>query len=238
MRRYLGKTTRYVLRPWLAGQILKMKSSGDHPQEWVKMVFDVFQNGFSSHLRWSIRPSQVPEEITSLVDIVKILAPSIVLEIGTASGGTLFLWTKTASPDAMIISIDLPGGAFGGGYPKERIPYYKSFASDNQKISLLREDSHSLVTLDEVKGIIDNRKVDFLFIDGDHSYEGVKKDFEMYSGLVRKGGIVAFHDICHHVGVATCNVELFWSEIKNSYKFKEIIKDSNQEWAGIGVLYM
>jgi cephalosporin hydroxylase len=166
------------------------------------------------------------------------LAPSIVLEIGTASGGTLFLWTKTASPDAMIISIDLPGGAFGGGYPKERIPYYKSFASDNQKISLLREDSHSLVTLDEVKGIIDNRKVDFLFIDGDHSYEGVKKDFEMYSGLVRKGGIVAFHDICHHVGVATCNVELFWSETKNSYKFKEIIKDSNQEWAGIGVLYM
>jgi predicted O-methyltransferase YrrM len=40
-----------------------------------------------------------------------------------------------------------------------------------------------------------DNKVDFLFIDADHSYEGVKKDFEMYSPLVRKGGIIAFHDI-------------------------------------------
>jgi hypothetical protein len=30
--------------------------------------------------------------------------------------------------------------------------------------------------------------VDFLFIDGDHTYEGVKKDFEMYSPLVRREG--------------------------------------------------
>jgi hypothetical protein len=34
-----------------------------------------------------------------------------------------------------------------------------------------------------------------LFIDGDHTYEGVRRDFEMYSPLVRKGGIIAFHDI-------------------------------------------
>jgi predicted O-methyltransferase YrrM len=36
---------------------------------------------------------------------------------------------------------------------------------------------------------------DFLFIDGDHTYQGVKQDFQMYSPLVKKGGIVAFHDI-------------------------------------------
>jgi len=41
-----------------------------------------------------------------------------------------------------------------------------------------------------VKKILAGRQVDFLFIDGDHSYEGVKKDFEMYSSLVRKGGVV------------------------------------------------
>ena len=33
--------------------------------------------------------------------------------------------------------------------------------------------------------------IDFLFLDGDHSYEGVRRDFENYAPLVRPGGIVA-----------------------------------------------
>ncbi|MEO0196406.1 MAG: class I SAM-dependent methyltransferase [candidate division WOR-3 bacterium] len=43
--------------------------------------------------------------------------------------------------------------------------------------------------------MLGNSKLDFLFIEGNHSYEGVKMDFEMYFPLVRKGGIIAFHDI-------------------------------------------
>jgi len=34
--------------------------------------------------------------------------------------------------------------------------------------------------LKKIKAILRDKKVDFLFIDADHSYEGVKKDFEMY----------------------------------------------------------
>jgi predicted O-methyltransferase YrrM len=60
---------------------------------------------------------------------------------------------------------------------------------------LIQGDSHSIETLRKIEGILKGRKVDFLFIDADHSYEGVKKDFEMYSPLVRKGGIIAFYDI-------------------------------------------
>lgn len=37
-------------------------------------------------------------------------------------------------------------------------------------------------------------KIDFLHIDADHSYEGVKKDFEMYTNLLSKKGIVSIHD--------------------------------------------
>lgn len=36
--------------------------------------------------------------------------------------------------------------------------------------------------------------IDFLFIDGDHSIAGCKKDYQLYSGKVRKGGFIAFHD--------------------------------------------
>lgn len=37
-------------------------------------------------------------------------------------------------------------------------------------------------------------KIDFLFIDGDHSYEGVKKDFELYSTILNDNGVIIIHD--------------------------------------------
>ena len=37
-------------------------------------------------------------------------------------------------------------------------------------------------------------QIDFLFIDGDHSYEGVKIDFELYSNLLTDNGIIIIHD--------------------------------------------
>jgi hypothetical protein len=33
-----------------------------------------------------------------------------------------------------------------------------------------------------------------LFIDGDHSYEGVKKDFELYSKILSDNGLIIIHD--------------------------------------------
>jgi predicted O-methyltransferase YrrM len=79
-------------------------------------------------------------------------------------------------------------------------------------------------------------KVDFLFIDGDHSYEGVKSDFEMYSGLVRPGGLIVFHDICKHAKAMGCHVDLFWEEVKNERRTREFVEDANQGTCGIGVI--
>jgi len=92
------------------------------------------------------------------------------MDIGTANGNTLFLFTKFAPENAKIISIDLPGG-----YAKWKISLFKAFAKNKQKIYLLRIDSCSKKTLEKVKRILDKQKLDFLFIDGDHSYEGLKK---------------------------------------------------------------
>ena len=213
----------------------KMKNC-DNLDQSIKLVFSYKKFGID------IKPMQVMTEIGRLLRILEQLRPETLLEIGTARGGTLFLFTRIASPTATFISIDLPGGMFGGGYEDWRIALYKSFALDRQKIYLIRADSHSINTLNNVKSIIDDKKIDFLFIDGDHSYEGVKKDFEMYSTLVRKGGIIAFHDIVPHdrahdpCGVV--GVPRFWNEIKHSYKYLEIVKDWSQGWAGIGVLYV
>ena len=185
-----------------------------------------------------IRPSQIKEEFLELLKIFKEQNSKYILEIGTASGGTLFCFCKLAKNDATLISIDLPEGPFGGGYPKWKIPIYRSFAKNNQKIYLIRDDSHKSETLEKLKSILGNEKIDFLFIDGDHTYEGVRKDFEMYSPLVANGGIIAFHDIVLHPPETFCEVHKFWKEVKHRYKHMEIVKNWNQGWAGIGMLYV
>ncbi|GBD03455.1 hypothetical protein HRbin19_00741 [bacterium HR19] len=142
-----------------------------------------------------IAPFQSRREILNFLQIISKIKPGAVLEIGTARGGTLFLISRTASEDATIVTIDLPGGKFGGGYSEWRKFLYKYFALPKQKIYPLIMDSHRKETLEKVKSILNGRKIDLLFIDGDHSYEGVKRDFEMYSELVAEGGIIVFHDI-------------------------------------------
>jgi len=207
--------------------------------EKINNVDDAIDFAFSfQYLTFSIKPGQVKHEIAKLLEIVKELEPKIILEIGTAGGGTLFLFSSIADPEATIISLDLPGGAFGGGYPEWKMPLYQSFVKIGQKMSLLRADSHKLETLELVKKALEYGMIDFLFIDGDHTYEGVKMDFEMYSPLVREGGIIAFHDIIEHPPETGCNVNTFWNEIKSRYEYLEIIEDPKQNWAGIGVIYL
>jgi len=45
------------------------------------------------------------------------------------------------------------------------------------------------------------KKIDFLFIDGNHSYEGVQRDIQDWIPLVKKNGIVCFHDYPEVLGV-------------------------------------
>ncbi|MFW9895921.1 MAG: CmcI family methyltransferase [Candidatus Thorarchaeota archaeon] len=205
----------------------------------IKNIDNALNFAFSfQYFAFTIRTAQVKYEINKLLEILNDLNPKIILEIGTAGGGTLFLFTRIAHPKATIISVDLPGGSFGGGYASWKIPIYKSFTIDNQKMKLLRVDSHNLKTLEHVKNLIKDAKVDFLFIDGDHTYEGVKMDFEMYSGLVREGGIIALHDIVEHTLESGCEVNKFWDEIKHNYKHQELIKDIKQTAAGIGLIFL
>ena len=204
---------------------------------WTTVLDYVFSDNVVSLL---IRPMQIQEEVAQLLGILDSIKPRIILEIGTAHGGTLFLWTRIATEDALLISIDLPGGLFGGGYPRLKAILYKRFAMSRQKIALLRADSHDLGTLKKVEQLIGDNGIDFLFIDGDHSYEGVKKDYEMYSPLVKSGGIIAFHDIVPGPTECVGGVPRFWSELKRSLpkeKYVEIVNDWSQGGYGIGVVF-
>jgi predicted O-methyltransferase YrrM len=210
--------------------------------EYVDLTYDL-HNALPSFLGrarvfLSIAPVQVRSELLYLLNILKEIRPRRILEIGTAKGGTLFCFTRVASEDAVIISVDLPGGPFGGGYPSLRTPLYRLFALQNQQILLIRGDSHKMETLNKIKKILNGETLDFLFIDGDHTYDGVKKDFQMYSGLVRKGGIIAFHDICPGPRETVGGVPIFWNRIKKNFNHEEIVENLKQGGYGIGVIYM
>ncbi len=183
------------------------------------------------------RPYQVRWEILSLLKIVRELQPRTVLEIGTARGGTLLFWTRSIPEDAHLISIDLPAGNFGDGYVTWRGPVYRSLAMGHQRIELLRGDSHSASTLAQTRELLNGMQVDFLFIDAGHTYSDVKQDFEMYSGLVRPGGLIAFHDVAVHPPATGCEVHRFWSQVKSQYESGEFIENPEQGWAGIGYLW-
>ncbi|HEX3436509.1 MAG TPA: class I SAM-dependent methyltransferase [Pseudacidobacterium sp.] len=183
-----------------------------------------------------ISPMQVRSEIKPLLEMVRGMRPRTVLEIGTARGGTLFLWTRVVAENAHLISIDLPGGAFGGGYAWWRKPVYQSFATSKQKLDLLRGNSHSMDALTRIRKLLDGEPVDLLFIDAGHTYDDVQQDFSMYSPLVRPGGLIVFHDIAEHPKEKNCDVYRFWSEIKQQYDSGEFIEDPHQGWAGIGYL--
>lgn len=181
----------------------------------------------------SIEPIQRKEEISELLRLIEKNRPRVVLEIGTAKGGTLFLFCEFSDPKATVVSVDLPAG-----YPKWKIPLYQSFAGDEQSIHLIRSDSHDRRTLEKIRVILGGRPIDFLFVDGDHTYEGVKQDFMMYGPLVRNGGLIAFHDIIAGPPELAGEVHRFWEEVKENFKYIEFVKNRDGHAFGIGVIYI
>jgi hypothetical protein len=81
---------------------------------------------------------------------------------------------------------------------------------------------------------------------GDHRYEGVAADYDLFHRLVRPGGIVAFHDIVPDsrsrggpdTGTDAGGVPRFWDEVRSRFPAtaSELIESPAQDACGIGVL--
>ncbi|MFX1328694.1 MAG: class I SAM-dependent methyltransferase [Promethearchaeota archaeon] len=177
-------------------------------------------------------------ELIEYLKLIKSIKPKIILDIGTAMGGTLFLLSRFSAPDALLISVDLPEIFVGGRKFPNNPSFFKIFTKKKQKVILIRDDSHKFSTFNSIKKVLNNRKIDILFIDGDHSYEGLKQDFEMYKPLVKSGGLVCFHDIVSGSYKKVGDVPKFWNNIRNEFNYREIVENWNQEGFGIGILFI
>jgi len=195
-------------------------------------------------------------EILALQELLRYEKISRILEIGTWSGGTALLWAQMVSRynGGIVYCCDL---SFDYGVfinPLLGIKYGpKQLYADTpweKYVKELKGDSHDPVFVERVKREI-NTSVDMLFIDGDHSYEGVKADFENFSSLVKLGGYIVFHDILDRDEDPgdpirpNVRVSLLWNELKKQYRWWEFI-DNNEYYCyetllpsncmGIGVI--
>ena len=128
--------------------------------------------------------SQESREFKWLVNIVDEINPAIIIEIGSSPGSSLRFWCEIASKNNnnMIISVDLNNDREW------------CLTREKSNLHIVTGDSTHINTINEVETILNGRKADFLFIDGNHEYDYVKRDFENYSKFVRNGGIVGFDD--------------------------------------------
>jgi predicted O-methyltransferase YrrM len=174
---------------------------------------------------------QIETEILALASAVAWLKPARVLEIGSDLGGTFYLWSQIAT--GTKISVDIPGGRFGRAEAREARGRMASFS---QGCRLIDGDSHEPSTFETVAAGLDGARLDFLFIDGDHSEAGVRRDWEMYSPLVRPGGMAAFHDVndTPRHRAQGCLVGRFWTALAG----EKITISSGADWGGIGVVRM
>jgi len=163
-----------------------------------------------------------PKEFDYLISLAK--GKESILEIGSKYGQTLFM-LASAMAGKRVVSVDLPNIPPWGDTSEDSL---RGIISDLKKTGydahLFLGDSKDPEIVEKVKSL---GPFDMVFIDGDHTYDGVKRDWENYGSL---GKIVVFHDIVenhkHNIGVWK-----FWRELEGNKE--EFIADGSP--AGVGV---
>ncbi len=148
---------------------------------------------------------------------------SLIIELGSWNGRSSRAIADNLPADAKLLCVDTFSGSSGEPdahkTAKEREgdgAFMKFFANLYDHIMLGRvipvrmESGNAAETLTKM-GV----KADMVFIDADHSYEGVKRDIQLWQPLVKDGGILCGHDYnlpeqsWDWVGVRDCVDEMF-----------------------------
>jgi len=170
--------------------------------------------------RW--RACQQPRELAGLLALVR--PGDLVVEVGCDAGGVL--WALQQAGAGRVVGVDLPATGFSTGQ-----------ALDPHGAEIVVGNSHQETTLRRFEGLLDGEPIDLLFIDADHTYQGVKRDHQLYGPLVRPGGLIAFHDICHHHLLPQVRVDRLWWELQSKHpgRTREIIYRQRPWGTGMGI---
>ena len=138
--------------------------------------------------------------VKGLTPYIKRLGDNIVgVEIGTCRAeSTAFILDKC--PNIIKLYTIDPYKAYddwNGEITQDTIDKFRKIAEKNLKqygdrYEMIRETSADAAT--KIKTITNKSEFDFIFVDGDHSYDATKADCEAYYPLLKKGGLFCGHD--------------------------------------------
>ncbi len=163
-----------------------------------------------------ITQSAWQEHVPFAMFLMEAARPQVLVELGTYAGASYCAFCQAVAElklNTQCYAVDT-----WQGDPNMAINYGSNILEDLKKHHdpLYSGFSHLLrCTFDEALLQFEDQSVDILHIDGFHSYEAVKHDFETWLPKMKPDGIVLFHDIC--VVRELFGVINFWKEIKQRY---------------------
>ena len=135
----------------------------------------------------SLDITQDPEELFWLVNRVEALHPKVILEIGISKGGTFKFWEQLLPKKGLLIGVDFD--------PDTENLICWNWKNSDRGIHIVIERSQSEKAVEKVFKILGEKKLDFIFIDGEHTNMGAGADFLNFYPHLSSGGMVAFHDV-------------------------------------------
>lgn len=192
----------------IAGSILARKDA------LAERISYLYLMAFRSSLRRSL---SIPSHITTRERVaLNRLARGrrVVVEIGSYLGASaLALAADNASSGMRLYCVDTwENDAMSEGKRDTFADFEKNTRQYRESIVALRGFSQEQARILASR----ERNIDLLFIDGDHSYEGALGDWESYSGMLRTGSIVAFHDYGWAPGVRRVVIDNVLPQITTS----------------------
>ena len=147
--------------------------------------------------------------------IIEVLKPKITVELGVHNGISYFSFcqaVKRLNIDATCYGVDTWKGDEHSGFYEEEV-FGKVSDHNSEKYSRFSTLIRS--TFDEAKDYFIDGSIDLLHIDGLHTYEAVKHDFEAWLPKLSSDALVVFHDI--NVRERNFGVFSLWEELKQQY---------------------
>jgi len=177
---------------------------------------------------------QHPQELEKLMEWAA--GSESILEIGSKFGDTLREFAKIPTVKR-IVSVDLPGTwPWGVVHSEQRLRACVDELEKTHDAHLFLGNSKDPEVIEAVRRLA---PYDFIFIDGDHAYDGVKWDWTNYRGMGEK---IAFHDIKPPPEGTRQELEVWklWREIKDWAKISGDVKTEEffgeQTLMGIGLV--
>ncbi len=174
---------------------------------------------------------QIPDELSDLIFFLKKyekdkkIKLNSFLEIGFSHGITNTILNKFFNFNKNV-ALDILGAHLNGTTFLANLRF--------KNLILFCSDANSRNTIKRIKNL---GPYNLIFIDADHKYESVKKDFYNYSNFISEKGLIIMHDIF----LPNSGSKKFWSQLKKrkikNFKFKEIICKKYPFKYGIGILY-